>query len=240
MAQLRTHTTRRADEQAAPKPIRAPERAYAVSVERFPDFVKVLDELSRSGSSARSEVLHVIVKSFGSVVRRKLNKAVREKIATPVMVERRPVGKRGTTSHAGIDPVAFEPGPKARALLRGLEIAERDLKAAGGAYDLAQVEQLLSISRQAIHKKVQEGALLAVPGPGNQRRYPAVQFTQGGTLPGLREALTALGSRNGWYKLNWLVNPDPRIGNRAPAELLQAGDVATAVAAARSQGEQGG
>jgi hypothetical protein len=121
-----------------------------------------------------------------------------------------------------------------------VEIARGDLRSAGGTYDLAQVELLLNISRQAIDKRVKEGALLAVPGPGNRRRYPTAQFTRGGTLPGLRDALAALKSENPWYQLNWLVNPDPRLGGRSPAQLLEAGEVERVVAAARAQGEQGG
>lgn len=242
MAQEPSQTTKRAAGKPAPKRIKTATTAYAVPAERLSDFVQAITETSLGSREARSGGYRVIVEPLNDAVEHMLHAAVRKKIATPVVLEQRPLGKAATSrgaGRAGIDPQAFEPGAKARALPRGLEIAERNLKAAGGAYDLAQVGQLSSISRQAIHKKVQEGALLAVPGPGNQRRYPAVQFTRGGTLPGLRDALTALGSKNAWYKLNWLVIPDPRIGNRAPAQLLVAGDVAAAVAAARSQGEQG-
>src|SRR5262245_3694577 len=50
-----------------------------------------------------------------------------------VMVEKRHV----TTAVAD---EAFAPGPRARAILRGREIAARDLAESGGAYDLRQVQ----------------------------------------------------------------------------------------------------
>ncbi len=149
-----------------------------------------------------------------------------------------PAARRGVP--LGIDPAAYELSGKAKALALGRRIAEQDLRAAGGAYDLPQVEELLAISRQAIDRKVKDGSILAVPGPANRRRYPAVQFTPDGLLPGLKQAFAALGSDSPWYRLNWLVNPDPRLGGRAPAELLAAGQVAQAVAAAEAQGLQGG
>lgn len=128
--------------------------------------------------------------------------------------------------------VGFEPGPRARALLRGIEIAEQDLKAAGGTFGLDDVMRLLRISRQAIDKKVKADALLAVPGPGNERRYPVCQFRSDGIVPGLREVLQALPSRNPWARLNFLVNPDPRMAGARPCERLQRGDVAAVIEAA--------
>ncbi|MFC7738309.1 hypothetical protein ACFQX4_21370 [Roseomonas sp. GCM10028921] len=138
-----------------------------------------------------------------------------------------------------MDESAYSPGPRARALLRGIDTAEADLQAAGGALDLAAVEKLLGISRHAIARRVGGGALIAVPGPAGRRRYPVAQFTRGATLPGLREALAALPIRNPWVQLNWLVNPDPRLGNRTPAHLLEDGELDAVVTVARLQGEQG-
>src|SRR5262245_1896288 len=69
-----------------------------------------------------------------------------------------------------ISAAAVEPSARARAELRGLSVIERDLEAAEGAFDLAQVTRLLNISRQAVALRVKEESLLAVPGPSNQRR----------------------------------------------------------------------
>jgi hypothetical protein len=133
----------------------------------------------------------------------------------------------------------FEPGPRARALLRGIEIAEQDLKIAGGTFGLDDVMRLLRISRQAIDKKVKADALLAVPGPGNERRYPACQFRSDGVVPGLREVLQALPSRNPWSRLNFLVNPEPRLSGGRPCELLQRGDYAAVIEAAARKAVMG-
>jgi hypothetical protein len=136
-------------------------------------------------------------------------------------------------------PNAFTPGPKARALLRGREIAEADLRAADGAFSLHEVMALLRVSRQAIDKKVKQDALLAVPGPGNERRYPACQFDSGGVVPGLRTVLHALPSRNPWFRLNFLVNPEPSLAGRRPCDLLRDGDPTSVVAAATQVTEMG-
>ena len=133
----------------------------------------------------------------------------------------------------------FAPGSRARALLRGIEVAERVLKAGGGTFGLDDVMRLLRISRQAIDKKVKADALLAVPGPGNERRYPTCQFRSDGIVPGLREVLQALPSRNPWFRLNFLVNPEPRLSGARPCEMLQRGDYAGVVEAAARQAEMG-
>jgi hypothetical protein len=134
---------------------------------------------------------------------------------------------------------AFEPSPRAQALLRGKEISENDLKANHGAYTLEDVQTLLGISRQAIDKKVRENALLAVPGPHGRRRYPVVQFSAEGILPGLDEVLNSLPSANGWFRFNFLVNDDSHLNGRRPIDVLKEGKVDLVVRAARAVGVQG-
>src|SRR5260221_194590 len=61
-----------------------------------------------------------------------------------------------------VEASAFAPGARAKAMLRGLEIAQADLRASGGSYSLDQVRQLLhGVSRQSVDKRVREGSLLA-------------------------------------------------------------------------------
>lgn len=152
-----------------------------------------------------------------------------------------PLQQGEAASGEGIDPAAYALGARARALLRGLRIAEADLEEAGGAFDAETVRGLLNgISRQALEKRVREGSLLAVPGPSNRRRYPAAQFTRNGPVPGLREVRAALQTENPWAVLNFLVRPDPRLGGRKPVELLEEGAVDQVAAAARGVGLQGG
>jgi hypothetical protein len=139
-----------------------------------------------------------------------------------------------------IDKGAFEPSARSQALLEGIRIAQQDLRAAGGTYDLDQVRALLhGISRQRVVRRVKDHTLLAVPGPSNRHAYPTVQFMPDGTVvEGLKPVLEALPTRNPWAALNFLVQPDHRLGGRAPIELLKAGEVAKVVDAARRVGCQ--
>jgi len=134
---------------------------------------------------------------------------------------------------------AYTPSARALALLRGNETSEKDLKESGGAFTLKEVETLLRISRQAIDRKVQDDALLAVPGPHGRRRYPAVQFTKDGTVPGLRHVLKSLPSTNSWFRLNFLVTPDSHLAGRRPIDVLSEGNVESVLTAAKAVGEQG-
>ncbi len=141
-----------------------------------------------------------------------------------------------------IDRQAFEPDARSRALLRGVKIAQEDLRASGGAYDLQAVRTLmLGVSRQRIDKQVRDGSLLAVPGPSNRRYYPTAQFQSDGTVvKGLKAVRDALPTRNPWAVLNFLVQPDVRLNGRKPIEALKAGAIGEVLEAARSMGRQGG
>jgi hypothetical protein len=140
-----------------------------------------------------------------------------------------------------ISEFAYAPGPRAKAVLKGIEIAEEDLRKSGGSYDLKQVRALMhGVSRQRIDKRVREGSLLAIPGPSNKRRYPAVQFKADGTvIEGLKVVQEALPTKNGFAVLSFLVRPDHRLGDRKPIEVLKAGEVHLVIEAARRLGEQG-
>lgn len=154
-----------------------------------------------------------------------------ERAPQHTQVERKPL----------VDRSAFEPDARSRAMLEGVRIAQQDLRDAGGAYDLDQVRTLLhGVSRQAIDKRVQDGSLLAVPGPSNRRSYPTLQFNRGGTVvPGLKAVREALQTSNSWAVLNFLSHPDARLGNRKPIELLKSGQIELVLEAARRHGEQG-
>ena len=141
-----------------------------------------------------------------------------------------------------INQAAFAPDVRGRAILEGVRVAQQDLEDAGGAYDLEQVRTLLrGISRQAIDKRVQEGSLLAVPGPSNHRSYPTLQFNRDGSIvAGLREVREALPVESPWAVLNFLVNPDDRLEGRKPIDVLRSGNVGEVIEAARLYGEPGG
>ena len=147
----------------------------------------------------------------------------------------------GSSAKAHVDTSAFEPDARARAVLRGLEFARQDLREAGGAYDLEQVRTLLGgVSRQAVGKRVQEGSLLAVPGPNGRRGYPTFQFSDDGSVVnGLRSIQDALPSRNPWFVLNFLTNPQDALDGRKPIDVLRDGDVDSVANVARRVGVQG-
>lgn len=136
---------------------------------------------------------------------------------------------------------AFEPDARARAVLRGVEYARADLRDAGGAYDVEQVRALLhDVSRQAIDKRVKEGSLLAVPGPGNRRRFPTAQFTDNGAvIEGLREVQETLGYSSPWAVLNFLINPDDNLNDERPIDVLRRGELKRVLKSARRIGVQG-
>lgn len=143
---------------------------------------------------------------------------------------------------APVPPKAFEPDAKARALLAGVRVSEQILAEAGGAFELKDVVLLLNnISRQAVDRRVQDNNLLAVPGPGNRRWYPTLQFTdQRQVVDGLKLVLDALPTDNPWVALSFLSQPNDQLDGALPIKLLKAGDVDRVVRAAHGLSEQGG
>lgn len=148
--------------------------------------------------------------------------------------------ERAETSRT-VNKEAFEPDVRSQAVLQGVRIAQNDLKAAGGAYDLEQVRTLLhGVSRQAVDKRVQEGSLLAVPGPSNRRCYPTLQFNRDGSVvAGLKEVQDALPVESPWVVLNFLARPDDRLGGRKPIDVLREGSLPLVLEAANRYGEHG-
>ena len=134
---------------------------------------------------------------------------------------------------------AYTPNARARALLRGKEIREADIKASGGAFSLEEVENFLGISEQNILEKVRDDGLLEIPAPEGRRAYPAVQFIEDGIVPGLRDVLKSLPSTNSWFRLNFLVNSDIRLNGRAPIDLLKMGKADQVIALATMTAVQG-
>lgn len=179
--------------------------------------------------SSKPESVQAIRKSVGGRVGR-----VREMVAKEARRER--VGEA-----TFVGRTAFEPDARSRAMLEGVRIAQEDLRDAGGAYDLEQVRTLMrGVSRQAIDKRVQEGSLLAVPGPSNRRSYPTLQFNSDGTIvSGLKAVREALQTSNPWTVLNFLSHPDDRLDGRKPIDLLKSGNFELVIEAARRHGEQG-
>ena len=122
-----------------------------------------------------------------------------------------------------------------RAIERGRRMMESDLMAAGGTLSTQEVADHLEISPQAVDKQRQAGRLLAVTNPQGHFRYPAFQFTRPQVRQHLQAVLSRLDEDSPFVKLNWLLNPDSRLG-AAPVDLLDRGDVEPVLRAADAFG----
>lgn len=152
-----------------------------------------------------------------------------------------PLGRKPAAGNASVPPKAFEPDAKAKALLAGVRISEQILEEAGGAFELKDVILLLNnVSRQAVDRRVQDNNLLAVPGPGNRRWYPTLQFTdQRQIVDGLKPVLDALPTDNPWVALSFLSQPNDQLAGDVPIKLLKSGEIDRVVRAARGLSEPG-
>ena len=121
-----------------------------------------------------------------------------------------------------IEPDASWPATKVRAYERGLRHATQTLERTGGTLSLQQVTKQLGVSRQTIAKKVKNGDLFTVPGSSGRRRYPALQFREGGIVPGLKKVVPALPSTHPYFILNFLTQPNDLSGDRRPMPAARA------------------
>lgn len=129
--------------------------------------------------------------------------------------------------------------PLAPAFIRGIEARQRLIEEHGGTLTAEQVAQMIGISRQAVEKRRQAGKLVALATGRHGYRYPVWQFSDSGTLPGLEEVLGVLAPHDEWMQTVFFVTKNPRLGDRAPTELLRAGKLTPVLDAAQTYGEQG-
>ncbi len=124
---------------------------------------------------------------------------------------------------------------KEQARQRGMEIVLRDLQESGGSYVSGEVCQLLGITPERLEALVSHREILRV-----LMLFPVVQFKSDGTIvEGLPAVLDALPTKNESAALNFLVNPDDRLGYKKPIDLLKTGEIDLVVKAARCLGEMG-
>lgn len=131
--------------------------------------------------------------------------------------------------------------PVAAALAAGAR-RKRDLLAeAGGALSSDAVAAQLGVKRQAVDKRRQTRALLAVPTPSGDWVYPAGQFrADGRALDGLPDVLRAFRVDDPWMQLAELLAPDADLGGRSALDVLRGegrAGVPALVAAVRGVGE---
>jgi hypothetical protein len=144
-------------------------------------------------------------------------------------------------SPPAVAEAAFALAPRAKAILKGIEIAQSDLRESGGAFAQEQVTRLLQgIAAEELEREVRAGALLTVRGPQGELRFTAIQFNDdGAVVDGLSAVQRALPTKSGFAVLSFLTNRDARIENRRPIDLLRSGEVALVIDLARRDGEQG-
>ncbi|AFY91124.1 hypothetical protein [Chroococcidiopsis thermalis] len=129
--------------------------------------------------------------------------------------------------------------PLERARLRGIAARERLLNAEGGPLTISQVEQLLGISRQAIHKRCSKSKLIALTTSKRGYLFPRWQFAENGILSGLESVLAALDESDPWMQAAFILNPNIWLDGASPLEMLRQGKIEDVLVAARASGEQG-
>ena len=103
---------------------------------------------------------------------------------------------------------------------------ERRRELLQNALETADVQKRLGTSRQAVHKRVNDGALLAVI-EGGKYRYPLWQFDVNGpdgVVQGLPDVLRELAVPT-FSKMNWLTRSNAIFEGQTPLEILKSGDV---------------
>ena len=139
-------------------------------------------------------------------------------------------------------PVAATPGdddPLFRAKLRGIEHRKQVLAKLGGTVSVEKVADLIGISRQAIDKRRSQNQLIGLIQGRRGYAYPAFQFEDGKTLPGLKEILDELKGHDPWMQSIFFANGNDRLNGRTPLEALHRGELDAVLRAAEAYGEQG-
>lgn len=132
-----------------------------------------------------------------------------------------------------------ERDPLAAAKLRGVAKQQELLQSAGGAFSAEEAAGILGITRQAVDKRRRQGQLLALSQGRRGYVYPGFQFESGRAIPYLEKVLEKLSHHDSWMQCAFFVNPNSRLGNRSPVQVLLAGNTDDVLKAAASYGEQG-
>jgi len=113
----------------------------------------------------------------------------------------------------------------ANALARGVSMREKLAAEEGGSVSAEQAAQYLGVTKQSILNMAHAGKLLSWRAEKQGAfRFPAWQFHEGGRLPGLEDALVALGKESGlddWGRIGFFLQSNGLLGNRRPIDLLR-------------------
>jgi hypothetical protein len=129
--------------------------------------------------------------------------------------------------------------PLARAFLDGLDARARFIEQNGGVFKTEQVAEYLGITPQAVNKRHALRQLVGLTFRKRGHVFPAWQFTDRGTVPGLDQVLRALAEHDEWMQNVFFVNPNTRLDRRRPLDLLREGEIQDVVDAAREFGQHG-
>jgi len=144
----------------------------------------------------------------------------------------------GLARVASLSKFAAATDPLAAARARG-EQAKRDLLAVQGEMlSVVEVAARLGCSVSEVEQRHQRGLLIALTDEYGKRGFPAWQFTDSGSLPGLEEVLADMGVDGPWSRAAFFFSGDIRLDWRTPLEVLLSGDVEAVRRAAAAYGEQ--
>jgi hypothetical protein len=129
--------------------------------------------------------------------------------------------------------------PLTAARLRGLRERERLLEIEGGTLSADEVAKHLGITRQAVNKRRQQGALVGLDAGRHGYLYPVWQFVREGTIADLEPVLEALKEHDAWMQHTFMVSGNTRLKDRTPLEALRQGQLPEVLMAARALGEHG-
>lgn len=92
-------------------------------------------------------------------------------------------------------------------LLRGADAKSRVAHLAGGLLSPLETAKVLKISVPGVKQRLERGKLLAVPLPGGQRGFPALQFDRDARVrPGIAQVAAAGAGIDPWALLSILVD----------------------------------
>lgn len=107
----------------------------------------------------------------------------------------------------------------AELLLRGAQAKRQIAELVGGLLTSSQAADVLHISVPGVKQRMDRRKLLAVPLPGGQWGFPALQFREGGSVrPGVAEVAKAGSHVDAWALLSILVDD---VGDASGGMLLQ-------------------
>lgn len=123
--------------------------------------------------------------------------------------------------------------PLAMAKLRGLKLKQQLIEAEKGCGNSEEIAQMLGVSRQAINQRRQRGKLIGLPRGKGKYLYPLWQFTDTGkTIKGLETVLSQLQRLDPWMQITFFLNPNVRLENKTPLEMLRREKVESVVISA--------